>query len=77
MAVIEGNFMSGPMYGVRFGNGDIRFFGCTLASGGAMSYSYLIMKVSGDNFIGWNTDGTYPTKWGDGTTGIRGIYGIA
>lgn len=75
VAKIASGFSGGPCIGLRYSATDIRFFGTSLASGGAMAYTLANMIVSGDNFTGWDT-GTYGSKWGANATGIRDIYGI-
>ena len=76
-AYIESSFQGGPCIGVRTSASSIVFFGATLASGGSLAYTLAQMKTSGDNFTGWETTGTYGTKWGGNVNGIGKLYGIA
>lgn len=77
MARINSSFAGGPAIGLRYSATEIRFFGTSLASGGAMTYTLAYMKTNGDAFTGWDTDGNYTTKWGTNVTGVSHIYGIA
>ena len=74
-ADLVSNWAGGAMFGLRLNATTIRFFGTSLASGGVLTHSILIMKVSGDNITGWES-GTYETKWGDSVSGIRNLRGI-
>lgn len=74
--VINSNFSGGVAIGIRISATNIRFFGDSLKSGGAMVQSHVSMTVSGDTMTEFES-GTYGSKWGDNTTGIWNLYGIA
>ena len=74
--VINSSFSGGAAIGVRVSATNIRFFGDSLKSGGAITQSHVSMTVSGDTMTEFES-GTYGSKWGDNTTGIWNLYGIA
>lgn len=76
-AYIASSFQGGPCIGMRVSASSIIFFGATLASGGSLAYTLAQMTTNGDSFVGWDTAGTYGTKWGGNVNGISKIYGIA
>lgn len=76
-AYLASSFQGGPCIGMRISATAIIFFGASLASGGSLTYTLAQMKTNGDSFAGWDTAGTYGTKWGGNVNGISKIYGIA